>query len=256
MRRYRFSYQTIERYDSMVSNHTFQLRCTPYDAPFQRLEEHHLNLLSSVKVSRSEDVFGNIIHYGGLRAKHDLFVVSSSGVVACESYAISDPSPMQIYLHPTPLTTMNDDISSFDETFGAEGSALDVALRLSEGIYNFMKYVSGSTSVTTTAADSFRAGEGVCQDFSHLLIAMCRKRVIFARYVAGFVVGTGETHAWVEVWSDGVWYGIDPTHNLKVESGYIKVAHGRDAADCSVIRGMRVGVTNQVTQVRVFVEPI
>ncbi len=81
-------------------------------------------------------------------------------------------------------------------------------------------------------------------------------RSLHARYVMGYVIGEGETHAWVEVWSDGAWYGVDPTHNCVVESGYIKVAHGRDAADCSVVRGMRKGVSATASQVRVVVEEI
>ncbi|MFI3304942.1 MAG: transglutaminase family protein [Rikenellaceae bacterium] len=255
-RRYRYSYQTIERYDSMVTNYHFQLRCTPYAHPFQRLISSQLQLLSGVNVCSSVDTFGNTIDYGTLREPHDLFVVSANGVVECDDYMIEDSTPSHLYRTPTRLTAISPELSKLNLSCITSGTSRDVAELLSHAIFRHMSYTPCATTVTTTAAESFTLTEGVCQDFSHILIALCRERAIFVRYVVGYVIGTGETHAWVEVWSDGVWYGIDPTHDKMIEGadGYIKVAHGRDAADCSVVRGMRQGITSNTTQIRVMVE--
>ncbi len=137
-------------------------------------------------------------------------------------------------------------------------SHIDQALALTYAIFTRLEYTPGVTTFRTTAAESFALGCGVCQDFAHILISLCRERGIMARYVVGFLVGEGETHAWVEVYSpeEGAWYGIDPTHNKLIEYEYIKIAHGRDAEDCSVTRGVHRGGAGHTTQVKVLVESL
>lgn len=256
MKRYRYSYQTVESYDNMVSNYHFLLRCMPCDTSFQRVESQQLHLLSGAKYSEGEDTFGNIIHYGMMNDRHDIFVVASSGVVVCGEYKIEDNAPSAIYKSHSHLSQCDVNIFRFNKQIEASGSELEIASTLATKIYEYMSYSPGETSVTTTSAESFAMGKGVCQDYSHLLLALCRERGIYARYVVGFVMGTGETHSWVEVYSKGAWYGVDPTHNRVVGRGYIKVSHGRDASDCSVVRGLRRGVTGHTTQIRVIVEEI
>ncbi|MFI3281383.1 MAG: transglutaminase family protein [Rikenellaceae bacterium] len=255
-KRYKFSYQTIVTYQSMVSVYHFMLRCTPCDQPQQRLKEYQLHLMAPATLRRDVDIFGNVIHYGFLNEMHDIFVVASNGVVECGDYKIEESAPKPLFRVASPLTQADSSISAFNRGVDAAGSPLEIAQVLSSAIHHHMSYSAGATSVTTTAAESFAIGAGVCQDFSHILLAMCRERAIFARYVVGFVVGTGETHAWIEVWSDGAWYGVDPTHNRVAEQGYIKLSHGRDAADCSVIRGSKRGMASHTTQIRVVVEEI
>ncbi len=256
MRSYRYSYQTIVRYTSTVSHHHFLLRCTPRGDGNQRIVEQELHLLTPNHISRSTDVFGNNIQYGAMMDRHDLFVIASSGVVECYDYRIDDPTPKHMFLSPTPMTMCDRKMCSFESSVRRVGSSLDQAIALANALHNNMSYASGVTTIETRASESFRLGVGVCQDFAHILIAMCRKRNIFARYVAGFVGGTGETHAWVEIHCDGAWYGVDPTHNMLIVSDYIKVAHGRDALDCSVTRGVHMGTASHSTEVRVLLEEL
>lgn len=255
-KKYKFSYQTIVSYQNMVSNYHFLLRCTPLNLPFQAIAECQLHLLAPAKITNDQDVFGNNIHYGYLNEAHDIFVVASNGIAECDKYMIEESKPEGFYKAGSHLTFADKALSKFNRDIEATGNDREVALSLCEVLHNHMSYTPGSTLVSTTAAKSFELGEGVCQDFAHILISMCRERDIFARYVVGFVVGTGETHAWVEVWCDGVWWGIDPTHNRLIEEGYIKLAHGRDAADCSVIRGAKRGSSAHSTQIRVVVEEL
>ncbi len=253
---FRYSYQSLESYAQMVSRCHFLLRCTPCDTPFQRLRESHISLLSSSTLSSGEDCYGNTIHYGALNEPHDLFVVSSHGIIdSLGSYQIADREPHPIFRVASSLTHPSKALLTLGGEKGAK-NGLSRAEELASRIYTYMEYRPNTTSVETTATEAFEARQGVCQDFSHILLSLCREEHIPARYVAGFMAGTGETHAWVEVWSEGVWYGIDPTHNSRVERGYIKISHGRDAADCSVIRGIRRGVTSSQSSVRVIVEEI
>ncbi len=257
MRGYRFSYQTVVYYDSMVSHHNFLLRCTPQNALHQRLKSYDIQHLSQTVMERDEDCFGNTIYYGQMTPQHDIFVVASSGIVECDQYRVVDDSPSKVYLTQSSMTRPDGSMLELGRSVKRECSAVDHALALAFAVYSTMKYQSGVTNIETSAAESFKLKVGVCQDFAHILISLCREWGILARYCVGFLVGEGETHAWVEVYGeDGAWYGIDPTHNCLVEYDYIKIAHGRDAADCSVTRGMHRGGASHTTNIRVVVEPL
>ena len=119
-----------------------------------------------------------------------------------------------------------------------------------------MCYQPGLTQSQTTAAEALALGQGVCQDYAHILLALCRAAHIPARYVIVFMEGEGATHAWVEVYDREVWWGIDPTNNRQIEFGYIKLSHGRDAEDCPVNRGVFTGTATQTAEIRVIVEEI
>lgn len=96
--------------------------------------------------------------------------------------------------------------------------------------------------------------EGVCQDYSHILLSLCRMERIPARYVVGMLVGEGLSHAWVEVYESGRWIALDPTNNLVVDDEHIRISVGRDYGDCTMNQGIFVGQTTQTQEVKVFVE--
>ena len=106
----------------------------------------------------------------------------------------------------------------------------------------------------TTASDVMRHRKGVCQDYAHLMTALCRMAGMPARYVCGLMKGEGQTHAWVEVHDGQCWYAFDPTNDTAIASGYIKLAHGRDALDCPVSRGTYLGVSTEETFISVKVQ--
>ncbi len=97
-----------------------------------------------------------------------------------------------------------------------------------------LDYTPGSTSVTTTAADVLLQRTGVCRDYAHLAIALCRGLGIPARYVAGYAVNLQppDFHGFMEAFLDGQWYLFDPTR-LSLVSGLVRIGVGRDAADVS-----------------------
>ncbi len=119
----------------------------------------------------------------------------------------------------------------------ASHGQFQLACAIAHAVHTRLHYVPQSTHVETLAGEAFALNSGVCQDYAHITIALCRMAGIPARYACGFITGEGESHAWVEVYIHGVWYGIDPTQNRLIYHGYIKVAHGRDSADCPMNRG-------------------
>ena len=115
-------------------------------------------------------------------------------------------------------------------------------------------YQSGATNINTTAEEALTLGKGVCQDFAHMQIAVCRALSVPARYVVGMQEGTGETHAWVEIYDNGIWVGIDPTNHKMVNDRYLTLSHGRDFADCGINRGLFVGGGTQTQTVEASVK--
>lgn len=123
-------------------------------------------------------------------------------------------------------------------------------------LYRDFQYIPGSTDIHTTAGEAWAKKEGVCQDYAHIMITLCRLKGIPARYVNGMMIGEGSTHAWVEIYTGEGWYGLDPTNNLHVDDYYIKLAHGRDYGDCVLDRGMFRGNVSQTQKIYVNVEEI
>jgi transglutaminase-like putative cysteine protease len=124
-------------------------------------------------------------------------------------------------------------------------SELEFAKRASDWVSNTMQYKSGLTNVQTTAAQAFELGAGLCQDYSHLFIALCRAVGVAARYVSGHMLGEGGSHAWAEVLiqQDGLFQaiGFDPTNARVPNLGYTVVALGRDYNDIPPTSGRFIG---------------
>jgi transglutaminase-like putative cysteine protease len=102
-------------------------------------------------------------------------------------------------------------------------------------IYQELHYVRESSDTSTSALETVRMKRGVCRDFAHLGIALCRARNIPARMVVGFLHGLEpmDLHAWFEAYVGGRWHTFDSTQPL-TQGHRIVVAYGRDAADVAL----------------------
>jgi len=136
-------------------------------------------------------------------------------------------------------------------------------IALTSLLHSEFAYVPGSTTVDTSVQEVINSRMGVCQDFAHLMLSICRRQQIPSRYVSGYLyTGTGKdhlvsgdaSHAWVEcLLPGGQWLGFDPTNNLVVNDKYIKVQHGRDYGDVPPLRGIYRGAAAQELEVHVRV---
>lgn len=99
-------------------------------------------------------------------------------------------------------------------------------------VNNLLDYVPGSTGPSTTACDVLIQRQGVCRDYAHLTIALCRALGIPARYLAGYAVDLQppDFHGFCEVWLGEGWYLFDATRLAPVE-GFVRIGTGRDASD-------------------------
>ena len=105
-------------------------------------------------------------------------------------------------------------------------------------VHQRTEFLSGSSNGSTSALDTITEQVGVCRDFAHLMIALCRAANIPARFVTGIdygadpILGPTDFHAYVEVFLSDSWYLFDPT-NISPPMGLVRLGTGRDAADVS-----------------------
>lgn len=264
MKRYIYNYQTIVTFSESVINHAVLLRCQPAVGSYMTVDEEHLVISPGFRLTKGVDQLGNRIVYGSQREGHMSLAYVSTGLVSMSPYVIrSERGFNPVYLVQTRMTDIGQDTldadapSTVTATYAPElGHIVDVAQDICHQVYGMMTYVPFSTNVETTAAQVIQTLQGVCQDYAHLMIGYCRRQGIPARYVCGFMEGTGETHAWVEVYDGYSWIGFDPTNDCRIIYGYVKLAHGRDASDCPVSRGIYGGQALQQTQISVTLKEI
>lgn len=173
---------------------------------------------------------GNLIQWGSCEAVHNRFRVVSVGRV--EQFA-----PYLIHETPAPYYRIQTRLTSCSAEMVEWAQRCHDAAEVMHAVHQHITYQPCCTTTATTAAEVWSDGRGVCQDYAHLMLAVCRALGMAARYVNGLIEGEGQTHAWVEVSDGEVWQPYDPTHDVQPAWGYIKIAHGRDADDCPTNRG-------------------
>jgi transglutaminase-like putative cysteine protease len=147
--------------------------------------------------------------------------------------------PDRRFVEPSRLTQPDEALGAVAEELRASGAApLDLADRINSRVHDHLTYGWGATTVATTAAEAWSGAVGVCQDYAHCMLALCRLCGIPARYVSGHLLGEGGTHAWVEVLVPHPQdpkalcaVPFDPTHARRAGLRYVTVAVGRDYAD-------------------------
>jgi transglutaminase-like putative cysteine protease len=224
----------------------------------QRRLDHGLTVTGAlVSLSETSDPFGNHIMELGAAAvtewiQFEVWALvrrrGPGGVTALPQAAIGDSR----LLASTPLTRVDGALAEAARHLAASAtSAVDLAERACTWSRQALTYRHGVTSVATTAAEAVTGGEGVCQDYAHTMLALCRAAGLPARYVSGHLIGEGGSHAWVEVVvndpSDAptrrtLAIAFDPTHERRADRGYFTVAVGRDYADVAPTSGTFEGI--------------
>jgi transglutaminase-like putative cysteine protease len=122
------------------------------------------------------------------------------------------------------------------EQFGALWQGCTRVQAICEWVQRHVAFVPGSSRGTTSAVETLRQRQGVCRDFAHLMIALCRAVNIPARFSTGLdygadpMLGPTDFHAYVEAFMGGRWYLFDPS-GTAIPMGFVRLTSGRDAAD-------------------------
>jgi transglutaminase-like putative cysteine protease len=260
-------HETVYRYTKPVHYSIQQLRLTPRLDPNQRALSWHID--APGRTQRFVDAYGNITHTMVLSSPHDQIRIVVSGVLDIEPLAEgrvpstpdapgADLSPL-VFTVATPLTAVDESVHAFAARYLTRERRGGDFLDLAGAICDAVQYESGSTEVTSTAAQALALGRGVCQDHAHLFLACCRALGVPARYVSGYI-HPGDTqhaasHAWVDVWTDDAgWLSVDVTHHQYAGERHCRLALGRDYLSAAPVRGVRTGGGEEKLEVRVAVK--
>jgi len=216
----------------------------------QRRLEHQVDVSFPDAVTMfGEDGFGNVVLDVHVPVVNRSIAFEAWIVVERRAAAQPRVMPAQSLTDPrlldfTTLTAPSAALRKAADRLARGGeTGLALAERINEFVFRTMRYRYGVTGVATTAAQAYGVRAGVCQDFAHVMISLCRLAGVPAAYVSGHLLGEGAPHAWVEVMApdeagDGALaVAFDPTHGRRATLGYLTVAVGRDYADVAPTSG-------------------
>lgn len=266
--RYRITHRTAYTYAAPAHESFNEVKLRPVSNEQQTCLSFDLTIDPPAPVIAFEDYYGNAVHDFGIPYLHDRLTIEATSDVVTMALADqplagpaegdADRSPrlarlaadqefadehaefltpsQYVALEPASaavageLLAANPEVSAYQ--FLCDAAAL-VKARL--------EYRIGATTVHSTVADVLVGNSGVCQDFSHLLISLCRHAGLPARYVSGYLGDVAESeasHAWAEAFVPPYgWLGFDATVGAPCTGRHVKVAAGRDYADVAVVRG-------------------
>ncbi|HTW95077.1 MAG TPA: transglutaminase family protein [Tepidisphaeraceae bacterium] len=277
----RITHQTDLRYSDLISETVMELRM----APRQEQDQHRLSFALGIgpeaAVTSYFDWLGNTVHMFNISPSHQQVLIIATSVVETDRprkqpERFSDRWPiaegaldytMYDYLHfdGGPVVDSPELARLAEFISPTPGASLgELALRMLHLIDDKFTYKKGVTNAASPITDMLKTGYGVCQDFTHLMIALARSLKIPARYVSGFVHpdaqrfrGYTQTHAWCELFFPSAgWVGFDAANRCVVGGNFIKVGVGRDFRDVPPNRGLFIGTGKEKIDVQVLSEEL
>ena len=286
------THETRYDYDTPVevAHHSAWLR--PRDTEVQQVQRWALQIdpQPDDPVQESRDAFGNWRHGFSHARVHDTLTVISRfqvrlAAVPSPDVALSPPwedvvralhyragvtQPDAVkFLLPSHFSPQHAHLARYAaDLFRPGRPLLSGALALMSRIHSRMEFNPRATNVATNALQALEKGQGVCQDFAHVMIGAMRSLGLAARYVSGYLltqppagqprlIGADASHAWVEVWCPlHGWVALDPTNDVPVGQDHVTLAWGRDYADVAPLRGVIRGGGTAPPVVGVTVEPV
>lgn len=275
-------------YAEPVTDSVNELRLTPRTNSRQSCYRHEVTIEPAAALLTYEDYFGNRVHAFSVNKPHRELTVRVRAVVStsdpawknggCEEHSAEEEQVLLRsdafydkyveYLLPTDYTAFSGELKGYADRYpmGTKG-VYAWAQGLNEGIHKDLTYDPSATHVHTTVKETLQLKRGVCQEYAHLMLAVCRYAGVPARYVSGYhFVGdlSGNSadfeqasHAWAEVLVPGKgWRGFDPTNRSETGWRYIKLGHGRDYKDIVPVKGIYRGTGEQNLTVKVDVRKL
>lgn len=276
----RVLHRTRYDYSVPVKESLNEARLAPFSADGQVCEDFRLKILPAGKLRHYYDFYRNQVHFFEVNSPHAALTVEAISEVTTSSARVLAPetitrprgelaaciqlSQCYDFLQGTSYVGLTPEIWRLAlDVVGDEPDIWAMAHLLMNYVHQEFRYDPDSTNVHTRLPEVLQDRRGVCQDFAHVLLGLCRSVKIPARYVSGYLYngpadqlrGAQGSHAWVEVYlPEFGWRGLDPTNRRQPDDHYVKVAHGRDYADVQPLRGHYKGSGTQKLSVEVLVE--
>ncbi len=288
---YRVRHVTRYAYRSPVDLGTHVLHLRPRPLPWQKIVS--AAIVADPPPSRRRDGldhFGNLVTWLFVDLPHPGFEVTAEAVV---NVRLPDPPPAEEtpvweavaaaaraggavawraaeFLFESPMAMASAEAAAYAaESFPPGRPILQGLLELNQRIYQDFTFRSGVTTLATPVSEIMERREGVCQDFTHLMLSALRGNGLPARYVSGYIrtrpppgmtrrLGSDQSHAWVSCWTgpEHGWIDLDPTNGIVVRDEHVVLAWGRDYSDITPVRGMILGGGAHTLTVRVDLEPV
>lgn len=274
---YTIIHTTKYKYAGKVGNSANQIILFPKSENNQNVLEQRLTLSPVANVDYFHDYFQNKVGVFTVAAPHGELVILSELRVetnlvpfpdvhlsAREQWrdlrAKANSYPYVDFLLAEKFEYSGEVLDVLRALVSDEKGVLESVQAVSSYINQTFQYRQGVTSIETKVDEIWETKTGVCQDFTHMMIAMLRLVGIPSRYVSGYICpssghemrGEGATHAWVEVYiPEYGWMGNDPTNNCWVEDRHVKIAFGRDFKDCTPVKGTYEGSSSHTLYVSV-----
>jgi transglutaminase-like putative cysteine protease len=282
----RVRHTTEYRYGETVPLCHNMVHLCPRDTYRQSLLEHELTIEPAPTAVRSGvDFFENPVAWFSLQEPHRGLSITANSVVelsdvqqdmpefsppweqvAADLNALAD-ADAKAFLYESPYIPISPKLAEYAAgSFTAGRPVAEAAADLMHRIFKDFKFVSGVTDVGTPVLDVLRDRQGVCQDFSHLMIGCLRSVGLSARYVSGYLltrpppgkpklVGADASHAWVSLFIPNYgWLDLDPTNDCIPNQNHVTVGWARDYGDIGPVRGVVVGGHQHSLKVAVDVD--
>lgn len=260
----------------------------PRSEGLQRCLSFQVTITPRTRVQHYRDYLGNLVHHFDVPSAHrNLTIVAEATVDVAPPPALPERLGEDAWqkldaqlasgdfwemLTPSQFAHWSESMTGFAEELGLPAAAearrhdpLRLVAETNSAIFGAIAYVPKSTRVDSPVDDALCKRQGVCQDYSHIMLALVRRMGIPCRYVSGYLFHKdggqvrsteGATHAWVEAYLPGIgWVGFDPTNNITAGENHVRTGVGRDYADVPPTRGVFKGEAASELTVAVRVSP-
>ena len=210
----------------------------------QIIISEEFNIKSNIEVTQFQDIYGNYYHKliapigkFKIQSTTKVFIRNNSNNVSEKEFIPVEKLPNDVLLYLLPSRFCESDrfnLMACDITQGLS-FGYEQVLAITKWIQNNIFYESNSSDIHVSAIEVNNRKYGVCRDFAHLAIALCRSISIPSRIAVGYLyeLEPMDLHAWFEVYIGGDWYRFDATQKDE-KNAYVVIAYGRDAADVAV----------------------
>jgi transglutaminase-like putative cysteine protease len=284
--RFDIRYSCRFTYDQLVRESQNELRACPLSDEFQHLTSYRVQTVPSSRVLSFYDWWGTRVDAFGVREPHLVLDVVAEATVETyprpmlatdpRSDLLADPSfrdQHAEFLERTPHANWGPAVAdaAAKQVDAVGPGVVSQVLGLHRFVGTQLRYEPGATYVGVSIDEVFERGAGVCQDFAHLSVALCRSAGIPARYVSGYLFtvdessgdeGEGDivevqTHAWMEAAIPTLgWVALDPTNGLQVGVRHVAIGRGRDYDDVPPLQGVYAGEAAHQLDVQVSIRRV
>ncbi len=265
---YSVRHTTRFQYTAPIAESVTEVRMQPRSTDYQQCSLFCLQVRPQARIFTYTDSLHNVVHHFTQPGVHQqLAIVAESEVLVNPRPLLPERLPDDAWaqidassatglhwemLAPGEVTAPTERLAQLAKELNVErrGDPLALLIEINHRLHRAIAYDATSTNVDSPIDEALAHRRGVCQDYTHIMLALVRNYLhIPCRYVSGYLFHSrtdtsadGASHAWLDVWLPTLgWVGFDPTNDMVVGERHIEVAVGRDYTDVPPTRGIYKG---------------